>query len=231
MEHEHLRFNPYFIKTVGLFCIFAGILGFATFFYLFVVLGNVGFRVEMFNNARAFLKWINTHQTAYSILWIMTILMAVFMLPAPLATSQIFKSRSHRSSSLTMALYLLGVCGFYLIIIASIIFLAVSPLTAKAFIKNTAGSVLFYEIFDSLAVQFRIVGEFLITCWLAGIGFHLVRKNRIDSFGWYTLALFVFTFITCLGRSFNLFNIEPVLNIILYATYFWLGLLLRQKVR
>lgn len=231
MEHEHRRFNPHFIKTVGLFCIFAGILGFATFFYLFVVLGNLGFKVEMFNDARALLKWINTHQTAYSILWIIYILMAVFMLPAPLATSQIFKSRSHRSSSLTTASYLVGVCGFYLIIISSIVLLAVSPLTAKAFIKNTSGSVLFYEIFNSLGVQFRIVGEFLITCWFAGVGFYLIRKNRVDSFGWYTLALFVFTFITSVGKSFNLFNMEPVLNIILYATFFWLGLMLRQKVR
>ena len=229
MESEHRRFNPHFIKTGGLFCIFAGILGFGTLFYIVVVLGNLGLKVEMFDQTDAFLRWINKHQLAYTILWLINGLMAVFMLPVPLATSQVFKSRSHRSSSLTTASYLVGVCGFYLLIIASIIFYSVSPQTAKALVKNIDNSILIHEIFASLGMQFRLFGEFFIAAWLAGIGFHLVRRNRIDSFGWYTLALFGFTFIVIFGKSFNLFDMEPVLGILLYATFFWLGILLRQK--
>lgn len=229
MESTRLKYNPYFVRTAGVFSIFAGIISLASVFYIFVVLSSMGLSIEMFEDSELLLKWIKENNLAYSFLWVQTAAVAVFMLPVPFATSQLFRHRTSRSSSLATASFYVGLCGFYLLITATIIFYSVSPLTANAYAKSIENAVLFHEIFAALGMQFRLFGEFLISIWILGIALHLIRRNKIDMFGWYCLGFFVFTTIITIAKSFNLFDWEPLLGIVLAFTYIWLGLTMRAK--
>ncbi len=229
MESEHRRINQHFIQMAGTLSIFAGIIILASVFYVFIVLNSIGLELKMFDDTKALLTWIEQNKFAYSILWVHYALMAVFMLPVPLAAAQIFRHRSNRSSSIATASYLIGLSGFYLLIIAAIVFFTISPLTASAYIRGVGSSILLHEIFSALGMQFRLFGEFMIGLWIAGLGIHIVRKNKIDTFGWYCLAFSVSTFIVTIGKSFNIFDWEGFWGIGLALTYIWLGWVIREK--
>lgn len=231
MGSERVNYNPYLIKTAGLLAIFSGIITFGAFFYLMIVLGSLGLKLEMYEQTEALLKWIVNNRLEYKLLWLQHALAAILMLPVPLATSQVFRQRSSRSSSLATASYFMGLCGFYLLILAAVIFYAVSPVTALALKQNVVNANLLQEIFAELGLQFRVLGEFLIGMWLAAIGIHLVRKNRVDSFGWYTLLLFAAIALITIGKSFNIYDWEPLLGILLSLTYIWLGKIMRDKAK
>ncbi|GEM_PF-3920520 len=231
MEHSRGRHNPYLVKTAGLFSILAGILSLAFVFYVLVVLGSYGFRVQMTSDSTALMAWVNKHTFAYSILWLHQIIFSILMIPVPFAASQVFKQhQSSRSSALATLSYLLGMVGFILMLISGIIFFASSPISARAFAHGMESARLMYDLFEATAMQLRLFGEIMISLWFLGIGLHLVRKNSIDMFGWYSFVLFLFTVIVAMGKSYNVFNWEPFLAIILAFTYVWLGWLMRQKV-
>ncbi|KAA3617800.1 MAG: hypothetical protein D8M58_00370 [Calditrichaeota bacterium] len=229
MNSEHRKVNQHFIRMAGTFSIMAGIFVLASIFYVFVVLGSMGLEFSMFEDTKALLTWIDANKLAYSILWVHYAIIGVLMLPAPLAASQVFRQHSNRSSSMATVSYLVGLCGFYLLIIASIVFFTISPITAKAFTLGTNNSLLLHEIFVALGMQFRLFGEFMIGLWIAGIGIHRVRKNKIDSFGWYCVVFAVSSTIITIAKSFNLFDWEPLLGMALAFTYIWLGWIMRQK--
>jgi hypothetical protein len=229
MGSEHRKLNLHFVKMAGTFSIFSGIIAFASIFYILIVLKSMGLNLEMFEDTKALLQWINLNNFAYAILWVHYALMAVLMLPVPLAASQIFKQHSSRSSSMATASYLVGLSGFYLLIISSIVFFTISPLTARAFARGTENAIFIHELFAALGMQLRLFGEFMIGLWIAGIGIHLVRSNKIDSFGWYAILFAVITSIIAIGKSFNLFDWEPLFGVALASTYIWLGVVMRQK--
>ncbi len=230
MEHSRGRYNPYLVKTAGLFSILAGILSLAFVFYVLVVLGSYGFRIQMSSDTTALMAWINKHAFAYSILWLHQIVFSILMIPVPFAASQVFKQhQSSRSSALATLSYLQGMVGFILMLISGIIFFASSPIAARAFVHGAEAARLMYNLFEAMAMQMRLFAEILISMWFMGIGLHLVRKNSIDMFGWYSFVLFIFTVVVAMSKSYNIFNWEPFLAIILAFTYVWLGWLMRQK--
>ncbi len=231
MGSEHRKTNLHFIKMAGTFSIFAGIITIASVFYIFVVLGNLGLDIKMLRNTEELLTWIDSNAFAYSILWVHYALMAVLMLPVPLATSQIFREHSHRSSSMATSSYLVGLSGFYLIILSSIVFFTVAPIMAAAFNKDVNNSIFLYKIFDSIGINIRLFGEFLIGLWIVGIGIHQVRKNKIDSFGWYCIVFAAFCTIVTICKAFNIFDWEPLLGMVIAFTFLWLGWIMRQKAK
>ena len=231
MEHSRGRHNPYLVKTAGLFSILAGILSLAFVFYVLVVLGSYGFRIQMSSDSGLLMAWINKHSFAYSILWLHQIVFSILMIPVPFAASQIFKQhQSSRSSALATLSYLLGMVGFILMLISGIIFFASSPIAARALAHGHESARLMYDLFEATAIQMRLFAEILISSWFMGIGLHLVRKNSIDMFGWYSFVLFLFTAIVSMGKAYNVFNWEPFLAILLAFTYVWLGAMMRQKI-
>jgi len=229
MSSEHRSTNLRFTRIAGTLSIFAGILALASIFYVLVVLNSLGFELKMFEDTAELLTWIAGNNFPYSILWVQYALMAILMLPVPLAASQLFRQRNNQSSSMSTVSYLVGLCGFYLIIIASIVFFSVSPITANAYNNGVGDSILFHKIFTALGMQLRLFGEFMIGLWIAGIGIHFVRKNKIDSFGWYCISFAGAASVITIGKSFDIFDWEPLLGIGLAFTYIWLGQLIRTK--
>jgi hypothetical protein len=231
MSSEHRKTNLHFIRTAGTLSIFAGIIALVSVFYIFIVLGGMGLEMKMFEDTRALLGWIKMNSFYYSILWLHHILIAILMVPVTLAASQIFRQHNNQSSTLTIASYLIGLCGFYLLIISAIVLFTISPLTAKAFNQGIDNSVLLHEIFVSLGMQFRLFGEFMIGLWIAVIGIHIIRKHKVDSFGWYCISFALISSVITIGKSFDVFDWEPLLGIALAFTYIWLGWVMRQKAK
>ena len=230
MEPSTHKINYYFIKTAGLLSIFAGILSLSAVFYVVVVLNHLGLSISIFEDTKALLKWIYMNQLAYSILWLHYAVAATIMIPVPGATSHLFRSSSGRSSSFAKASNLIGSCGFFLMIISAIIFYSVSPITSRAFANGLAQTEFINEIFASLAMQFRLYGEFLVGIWLLGVSVYQIRKNRIDMLGWFLLFIFSVCSIVSIAKSFNLFDFEPFLGILLAIAYIWLGISIRKKI-
>ena len=75
-----------------------------------------------------------------------------------------------------------------------------------------------------------VLGSLLISSWLLAIGLYNIRKDTIDTFGWYLIFIFIITLIITLGKSTNIFDWEPFLGIFHNATFIWMGFKIRKKV-
>ncbi|RMH60885.1 MAG: hypothetical protein D6677_12860 [Calditrichaeota bacterium] len=232
MEHSRSRFNPYLVKSAGLFSIIGGLLSLGGLFYILIVLGSYGLTMNMFSQPSSLLPWIYKNSFAYSLLWLHQLLFGVLMVPVPFAGAQLFRQHhSSRSSALATLSYLIGMVGFILIILSALTYFSFSPITARGWVQGQSSALLMHDIFSTLGMQLRLFGMMMISLWLMGIGIHLVRKNKIDMFAWFSFALLIFTFIVSLGKAYGAYDWESFLGILLAFTYIWLGLLMRQKSR
>ncbi len=229
MSHEHHRSNPHLIKTAGVFSILGGLVLLGTFFYKIVVLGSYNYTTELAANTRRLLPWINGHEIAYGIIWGNQLLYAVLMLSVPFAASQLFKHSSSRSSSLATSAYIIGMAGFYLVITAAVALFAVAPVTARAFIHGDQNALLLYKACASFGLHMRLFGELLMIIWIFFIGLHLVRREKIDLFGWYCLTFPFFGALLIWGKIFKIFDWDPFLSIMLAMTFIWLGREMRTR--
>jgi len=229
MSHEHRRTNPHLIRTGGVFSILGGLVLLGTFFYQIVVLGSYKYSTELSLNHSLLLPWINKHEIAYGILWGTQILYAVFMLIVPYAASQLFKHSSGRSSSLATSAYTIAHSGFYLVISGAIVLFAIAPVAARAFSHGDQSALLLFKIFSALGLHLRLFGELLVSIWIFFIGVHLVRRDKIDLFGWYCFGFPFFAALIIWGKIFKIFNWDPFLSMILAITFIWLGIEMRVR--
>jgi len=228
-ERSH-KYNTFFIRIAGALAIIAGIVSLAAVFYLLIVLNNLGLNMSHFDNTAELLDWAGGHPRYYALLWQHYALAAVLLLPAPLATSSIYRHRGRQSSAWAQVSQVIGLCGLYLILLAAIIFFAVSPLSARFFEQNPETTIMLHEMFAAIGAAIRLLGELLVTLWLAMAGIYLITRKKIDILGWYLVALFALAFIITVGKLFALFDWEPFLGIVLALSYIWLGRTLRSEV-
>lgn len=230
MHNSHNSTNHYFVKTAGLLSIFSGIILAGILFYAIIVLNALGLTFKIFEDKAVFISWLEKNHVAYSILWIQYALSAIIMLPVPNASSHILHHSGSRSSSLIKTTHFIGSCGFLIILASSIFLYASSPVIARYHSVDTIHSVLLIEIFESLGLNFRLTGELMIGIWVLGLAAYRIKKNAVDNFGWFLVFSFLCIIVITTAKATDLFDFEPVLMIILAATYIWIGISIRKKV-
>ncbi|MCB0282121.1 MAG: hypothetical protein H6627_11220 [Calditrichae bacterium] len=230
MNNSHHSTNHYFVKTAGLLSIFSGIILTGILFYAIIVLNSLGLTFKIFEERPSFIGWLEKNHVAYSILWIQYAFSAIIMLPVPNASSHVLHHSGSRSSSLIKITHIIGSCGFLIVLASSIFLYASSPVIARSHASDMQHSVLLIEIFESLGLNFRLTGELMIGIWLLGLAAYRIKKNRVDNFGWFLVFSFLCIVVITTAKAVGFFDFEPVLMVILAATYIWVGISIRKKV-
>ncbi|HET8659627.1 MAG TPA: hypothetical protein VFM55_11580 [Micromonosporaceae bacterium] len=172
--------------VAGALAVAAGVAFLAMVTYLFAVLGPAGLSVDMFDDPRALLPWVDRHRGLYQGMWLLYLLSQVLLLPVPWLLGEHLGARTAA---------VVGTVSVVIALVGLVVLLAASPVTADAYQqavqRGTAGGpeavLTVHTVAADIGKDLRLVSEVLLGAWLILAGGDL--RRRTGRRGWWALAV------------------------------------------
>jgi hypothetical protein len=218
--------NKALIRIGGVGAILAALTFLFMLFYLFGILGLFGMTDEMLDNPALLLQWIAVRPGMYTSLnWIFLLTM-VFLFPVPLA---VYERLKLEGPALALIGAIAGTAGVVLGILGPLLTAATAPILARAYVaqarSDQATLALLSELFGEIGLYLRLISDVFLAAWLGLNGIIILRRIGLKSWlGWFCVGLADFIVFVAVAKVLALFDLEPLLGLMLAIAYLWLGL-------
>ncbi len=184
----------------------------------------------MFDDHTLLHPWVAEHTRLYQISWLFYFLTQLFLLPVPLTLAHYFGGGDEKQIALAKLSKLLGTASVTIAIISPVIFYAITPITAEAYVEFSGQveaqslTIIISELLTDIPKEIRLFSEVILGIWLTIVGYLFLDANRSRVVGWLVLAMGVWTLFVVILKIFNPFTpLEDFLGLLLAISYLFIG--------
>lgn len=197
--------------------------------YTFGYLASLGLSVEMLDTPAALLPWTARNADAYLGLWWLFLLSLLCLVPAALAVYALSPPQFRPVALIGAAA---GLGGIVVGVVGTAVITASAPVLARAFVAAPAAEqsqiLLLSELAGALGLHLRLFAYLMLALWVGASAYVLLPTGipRARGFGWLLFVIAAFVFTSAVGKLLGLFDLEPVLGVVLALAYLAMGMVL-----
>lgn len=225
-----MTYNRYLVRISGWSAVLSGLFFVLVTAYLFGFLMAFGFQIEMLDDHTLLQPWVFYTGKIYQMAWLLYFLTQFFALLIPVGIAEFFSTeKGEKLVALNKVGKVLGVSSITLAMLGPIIFYAITPVIANAYMTVDGASsqtlvLIMNDLLADVSKEVRLFTEVILGIWLMLTGYLFVSTKRAVGVGRTVFALGV---IITVIPAYKIFNpntpLEDYLGLVLAAVFLVLG--------